>query len=636
MKKYRIWCVLLLLMALLCACGKESTAEPQPNAFAIAVKEQIPQGVVGEAYKLSSVVTEEKGIEYTYTAGYTDPATGETVELKVKNKKITPKAEADITVTVTATKGEETSRVTFVIPVPSKADIMDQLLASNGEADVTKTITKDTKYLRAEGSISALEITFTNPSQEDEGAVIADLSHYALQAYYSAQVWRNAAVSFWVYSPMEQDVSFKLGSVNPYNQTTLLWDSPENTQVCIAKAGQWTQVVFSLYDMGITKPLVRAMTYENEDSLTLLARYEGSDSCTLYIDGLDIVHAESIEGLTTGYKEIAAPAGNFSDLLKTCKVYTRETDAKLTESTNGNGSKDAWCFNPERQIGYPMLHVDFSQATDIRGFDYLKFDVFAENAHPWVSVAIRYLDENGQEQKTGTSYDFYREQWKTIFVNLSYLPDADLSQVVGFDLAVYTDKGYVDGKPISMYFDNMELYEYPGDEPQMMPAMLEDNDIISGVFYTENTKPNTSGVCKVAVDETGEQISNSTLLFWANNACGYPNVTATFPYEQPKDWSDYDLLSLDAHQYHGHYLMIMDILYLDENGKQKTLSWRHDTVFTHWQTVNAPLEWFQTEDGESAKPEHLKRVVGFRISVDLAANVTAEVAHIYFDNMVLS
>ena len=253
-----------------------------------------------------------------------------------------------------------------------------------------------------------------------------------------------------------------------------------------------------------------------------------------------------------------------------------------------------------------------------------------------MAVSIRYLDENGQEQKTGTGYDFYREQWKTIYVNLSYLSDADLSRVVGFDLAIYTDKGFANGKPISMYFDNMALYEYPGDEPQMSPALVEDNDIISGVFYTQNTKPNTSGVCKVAFDETGEQISNSTLLFWANNACGYPNVTATFPYEQEQDWSEYDLLTLEAHQYHGHYLMIMDILYLDENGKQKTLSWRHDTVFTHWQTVNAPLEWFQTEDGESAKPEHLKRVVGFRIAVDLAANVTAEVAHIYFDNVVLS
>ena len=32
------------------------------------------------------------------------------------------------------------------------------------------------------------------------------------------------------------------------------------------------------------------------------------------------------------------------------------------------------------------------------GFDYLKFDVYAENAYPWVSVAVRYLDEEGQEQ----------------------------------------------------------------------------------------------------------------------------------------------------------------------------------------------------------------------------------------------
>ena len=82
--------------------------------------------------------------------------------------------------------------------------------------------------------------------------------------------------------------------------------------------------------------------------------------------------------------------------------------------------------------------------------------------------------------------------------------------------------------------------------------------------------------------------------------------------------------------------MHFEILYLDEDGKQRTLSMYNDTVFNHWLTTNAPFEWFQTQDGESAKPEHLSRVVGFRITVDFSHNMTDEVAYIFFDNFELT
>ena len=66
-------------------------------------------------------------------------------------------------------------------------------------------------------------------------------------AYVTDRVWTNAAVTCWVYNPMEQDVTFKLISHNPATNKTLLWDSVENTQIQIAKAGAWTNIVFPLY-----------------------------------------------------------------------------------------------------------------------------------------------------------------------------------------------------------------------------------------------------------------------------------------------------------------------------------------------------------------------------------------------------
>lgn len=634
----------LLLTGLLTGCGNNSEGkETQPTepAIPIAVSDNIPVAYVDTTYRISDVVTEEKDVEYKYKATYVDPVSGETEELVVKRGKFTPKVEADIFVTVTATKGNESSSVDFVIPINIAADIMDKMLASDGASGaagdgVVKTLTKDSTYIKAENSFSALEVQFSNPAGANEGTNLFTLSHGPLQAYYSAKVWNNAAVTFWTYNPMEQDVQFKLASYNPENMKALSWDSVENTQVQTAKAGQWTQIVFSLYDMGIEQPLFDVLEYQREDSLKVLARYAGTDACTIYVDGLDIVHADTIEGLQTGYRKPEPPAGDFSDLLKTCRVYTENSDAKLSTSTNGNGTRDAYCFGADHKVGYPSFYVDFPQVTDISGFDYIKFDMYAEKCYPWVSVGVRYLDENGEVQRCGTSYDTYREQWRTIYVNLDYLKDADLTKAVGLTISINVDAHFVENSFNCVYFDNLSMYVYDEDEPQVPAATMEDGDIISGPMYTANTKPNTSGVCKVASDETGDSRSNSALLFWTNNACGYPNVYATFRFDEPQDWSNDKMMTFDSHQFNGHYWMGFTIIYLDEEGKEQTLFWRHDTVLTNWLTTSAPFEWFKTTDGETAKPEHLKRVVGLRISVDLAVNVTDEVAYIFFDNFDIS
>ena len=630
----------LLLTGLLSGCGDSNVKETVPTepAVPIEVKTSIPAAYVGTAYKISDLVNEEKDVEYKYTATYVDPATGETEELVVKRGKVTPKVEADIQVVVEATKGTESSTVEFIIPINIAADAIDKLLISDGFAGeagngVTKKLNKDTANIHGDVSASSIEVNFTNPAESNDGTHLFTLSHYAVQPYFSAKVWRNAAVTFWAYNPSSQDVQFKLTSYNPANFRILAWDSSDNTQVQTAKAGQWTQIVFSLYDMGIEQPLYNAKDYPRDDFLKVLARSSGSEACTLYIDGIDVVHADTIEGLQTGYVKSEPPSGDFSDLLKTCKVYTNDPVAKLTKSINGNGTNDAYCFGADRKVGYPCFYIDFADVTDISGFDYIKFDMYAEKCYPWVSVAVRYLDENGEVQKHGTSYDTYREQWRTIYVNLDYLTDADLTKAVGITISINVDAHFVENSFNCVYFDNLSMYTFENDEPQIAPATVEDGDLLNAPMYAANTKPNTSGVCKVATDETGTAKSNSTLLFWTNNACGYPNVYAEFRFDNEQDWSDSSMLTFDSHQYHGHYWMGFTIIYLDDEGVERTLFWRHDTVLTNWMTTSAPFEWFKTEDGATASEEHLKRVVGLRISVDMAVNITSEVAHIFFDNL---
>ena len=614
---------LCLLVSVLTGCNNQSNQDTTQASISILLKENIPSASIDQPYDLSALIEEENNVEYSYQVTYVDPESGKAKELKVKNGKITPKVEADLSVTITATQDGKNSSADLVVPIRISADIVDTLLASDsiaGQADanVSKQITKEAAYLQGENSTSSLSVTFSN----DGKTSLLNLSHFALHAYYTAQVWRNAAVTFWVYNPMTEDVLFQL-----YGNNT------ESTQQT-ATGGQWTQIAISLYDMGITQPVIDSNEYSGEPSLQLLASYAGNETCTIYIDGVDIVHADTIETLTTGYTAPSIPSGNFSDLLKTGKVYTNDAIATLTQSNKGNGSSDAYRFSASEPAGYPIFYVDFPQTTDIRGFNYLKFDIYAENAYPTVTASIRYLDAQGQVQTKGCVFDFRQNEWCTRYLNLHALSDVDLSQVVGISFTVNMDNQFVNGQPNNLYFDNLHLYVYEQNEPQMAPATQEDHDLLRHPVNLINYNPATTGVCKVATDETGLQKSNSTLLFWTNNTAGYP--VAQFIFEAEEDWSDYSVLSFETHQVNAHYWMRFDILYLDEDGKQQTLTWHHDTIFNHWLSNNAPLKWFATKDGTAATPEHLKRVVGFQICVNLKSHVDNEVAYIFYDNFELN
>ena len=636
MKRILALIIAIVMLVSAAGCGNQTgnSETTNPAASAVEVKEYIPYAVVGESYNLLQVIQQEEDAEYEFEATYIDPDSGEEKELVVKRNKITPKVNANISVTVI----EEVSGATasFTIPIYITSDAIDNLIVSDGfasDADdgVVKTLTSDTNYLKQEGSTSAVEVTFNNAAEG--GTALVKLSHYALTGYYSARVWDNAAVTFWVYNPMDDDIEFRLTGYDPVSIRHFEWKDAD-TQV--AAPGQWTQIHFSLYKMGIQQVLFNDPNAPREDELILCARYAGSDACSMIIDGLDIVPAKQIEGLETGYVKPEPPAGDFSDLLEICLLKSQEAKATLSESDFGNNSRTSYCFGAKESLGYPTFDVDFLHEMDISGFDYLKFDVYAEKCYPWVSVAVRYIDENGEVQRHGTSYDLKREQWTTLYLNLDYLTNADLTRVVGFSFSINVADKMVKDAFNCVYFDNVCLYEHENSQPVIPAATVEDHDLISGPMYASNIKPGFSGVCKVAADETGDVKSNSTLLFWANNACGYPNVVSTFMFEGEQDWSDCSVLSFDSHQYTGHYWMCFRIITLDDAGNQKTLSWYHDTVLTHWMTNSAPLSWFKTEDGATASAEDLERVIGLSISVDLAVNVTSEVAHIFFDNVYVS
>ena len=125
---------------------------------------------------------------------------------------------------ITAEKGQDVATKEIVIPIGLTADILDTLLASNGvsgaaDESVSKRINVDPSFIKGGSSLSSIEVDFTN--KKNDGTTILTLSHHALMAYYSSRVWRNAAVTCWVYNPMDHDISFKLASYNPENAKSL-------------------------------------------------------------------------------------------------------------------------------------------------------------------------------------------------------------------------------------------------------------------------------------------------------------------------------------------------------------------------------------------------------------------------------
>lgn len=635
-------CIAALLLGTFAGCG-ETVQQVPDNAKSVNLVNKIGLASVGEKYNLSKIIIEQRNVEYTATASYVDPDTGKTVDLEVTELCFVPDKKADILVKITGTSDKETYYSEITIPMEEhqqteeliQTDALDALLASDGaagEADegVIKTVVFDSQYIKNDASVTALQVDFHNPEAADEGTFLVNLSNCALTPYYSARVWENAAVSFWAYNPMEKDIQFKLSSFNEYTAENLFWNSDNNTQVQTAKAGEWTLIQFSLYQMGIENVLFTDGTGIHTSQLKLLARYAGDGECTVYVDGLDVLPADAVEGLETGFVDIPAPEGNFVDLLEVYEISTNNDQASLSVSDNSNGGENSVCFGASEPVGWPSFRVDFGQELDLSGFDYLKFDMYAEKCYPWASVSVIYIDENGEEQRATKGFDTYREQWRTIYLNLDYLTDADLTRAVGLGFSINVSDNMVKDEFNCVYFDNVCLYERPNAQPDLPAAVQEDDDLISGSMTFANTLPGINGVCKVSQDEAGEAKSNSHLVFWTNTASGYPCVSATFMFDEEQDWSKNKIFSFDSHMDGAHYLLMFTLYTLDEFGNEQQLTMRTDTVLTHWMTNSAPLNWFKAEDGST--PD-LSRVIGMSVAVDLAVNVTKEVGHIFLDNV---
>ncbi len=288
------------------------------DSLKVSTVKFMPYAYLNEPFNLrEQVLLPEEGIEYSATACYVvvsqNPETFEYTitehALEVKDLTFTPKEVAEIVVTLTAKKGSETASKVVYIPTTIRAEPLDELYKSSGalggsDPGIGKSVNIDPLYLQGDKSTTSLHVAFNNVDPHPYGNIFLGFSDPKAQEHFTDKIWDNAIVTFWVFNPMPKDIEFQLRICDTTAGTNLDWQTVDGPHKQFAKAGEWTQIFFSLRKMGTTNRLTK--TKYNEDFMSLKFRYEDYSttdaySMDFYIDNIDVVPASMYPDIDTKY-----------------------------------------------------------------------------------------------------------------------------------------------------------------------------------------------------------------------------------------------------------------------------------------------------------------------------------------------
>lgn len=628
MRKIILLCgFLLLLVAFVFAGCHQEPAEP----LSLTLLSDTAVCEMGKKFDLTKLHIIEEDVNYSYSASYLDPATGQTVEIAISESgKIQQDFPADVHIAISASRGEETVTETADIAVTYEADAVDRLLTSGGKAGyadpgVCKWLSFDPAFFRQEGGTSSIKVSMEQ-GKEPAGKTVLDLCHYSLTPYYTARIWNDALVTFWVYNPDEKPIEFRLNIFDANAKINIGWNSEANDQVQWAQPGQWTQLFFSLKKYGVDGILYMDEDLTRNDILEVQAKATEDRSCEFYVDGVDIIPAYKVSDL---FPEAELPAQPL-DMLAECKMHIsslgKHGSYEVT-SKGTNKSEDTFRFWTAEKTGYPMLKLSFTSATDITEYDFLRLDVKAVSASPWLGVYLEYADASGKTQTSAYYADFRTDVWKSVNIPLSQFQDADLTKVKSIKFCVNFDDGFVADKLNEVYLDNVFLTALEASVPMNTPAIQEDDDLISGPFQWSGTggiKEDRNGIIKVSEDGNGNCRSNSALMFWANTTSGYPR--ASFFFDEPQDWSRVTEMYVDTRMENAYGWVSIELITYDEAGMIQYIQYSFDAINSAWNTHVIPIQWFDRAE--------LPLIYGIRLTCNLDGNfVSGTVSKVYIDNL---
>ena len=321
-KLFRNVLLMMLAVFLLMACTACKTDSAGPSgsdgALQIETVKILPQAYINEPYDLWEIIIAEDGVDYSATACYTEVTldaetneyTFEEHALAVEDFCFTPVTMNNTIVTLQAQRDGITATKVVSVSTTVRADPLDDLYKSTGvlgwaEAGISKNISNDSRYIKGENSNTSLHVKFDGVEPHEWGQNFMELSNEMAQRYFTDQIWDNAIVTFWVYNPMEKDIEFQL-VINDATHTVMTdWTGEEgNFRRQFAKAGEWTQIFFSLRRMGTTHKLINNQ-YSTE-TLFIKFQYAGFSTTEnyqfdFYLDDLDVVPASTYPDIDTTY-----------------------------------------------------------------------------------------------------------------------------------------------------------------------------------------------------------------------------------------------------------------------------------------------------------------------------------------------
>ncbi len=309
--------VVLLLLTAVSGCNKQQGDQTGEYLTVNTVK-VIPDAYLDEPYDLREVILMEDGVAYSASAVQTEitlnEETGEfafaEIILPVEDLCFTPTALRNTVVTITATRGEKTASKKITVGTVVRADPMDDLFKSTGslgfaDPGISKSVNMDPQYIKGENSATSLHVKYDGTDAHAWGNNYVFLSDPAVQKLFTDQDWKNAIVTCWIYNPMDQDIEFQLVVNDATFPVMLDWTGIEGSfRRQYAKAGEWTQIFFSLRRMGTTHKLVTD-SYSTE-SLSMKVQYCGysmteSYQFDFYMDDLDVVPGDMYPEVDTTY-----------------------------------------------------------------------------------------------------------------------------------------------------------------------------------------------------------------------------------------------------------------------------------------------------------------------------------------------
>ena len=236
-----------------------------------------------------------------------------------ENTKFTQSVPYEVHLVLVVSRGTKKAEAEFVLNVViPQNELQTQMIVSWSESGVSKRIEGNPNYV-VEGEESSVKVTYTGDFQPGSTNGVNIGSFVCDSADASLTNWNNAVMSFKVFNPQAYDI--QMGWLA--TKARIPWNGMGNMHdALILKAGEWTQVNWSLRAIGLDWNFTQGISTETvsiyfkmriKDATELVPPY----NYTLYFGSLDLVDysAEEFPDLETRTEEeiLAAEPGDVND-----------------------------------------------------------------------------------------------------------------------------------------------------------------------------------------------------------------------------------------------------------------------------------------------------------------------------------